>query len=194
MPLNDWLSLFLHLAMLSVISVGGAIVTTPDIHRFIVDEHAWLSDGQFTSLVAIAQTAPGPNILFVGLIGWDLGFQSGGGVTGGVGAFGFAAIGFLLNITAILLPSCVMAFFATQWAQRNRNRLGVRAFKVGMAPIVISLLLSTAWLLSGSHRLNWLAPKLQIVTLIAAILFWRTNIHILWMFAAGALAGILGLI
>jgi hypothetical protein len=39
-----------------------------------------------------------------------------------------------------------------------------------------------------------LAPKLQIVTLIAAILFWRTNIHILWMFAAGALAGILGLI
>ena len=49
----------------------------------------------------------------------------------------------------VLLPSSTLAYVAGQWAHRNRTRRGVRAFKAGMAPVVVALLLSTAWILAS---------------------------------------------
>ena len=58
--------------MLSLFAVGGAITTAPDMHRYVVDEHHWISDAQFTASIAIAQAAPGPNVLFVAILGWNV--------------------------------------------------------------------------------------------------------------------------
>ena len=58
--------------MLWLLAVGGAITTAPDMHRFVVDEHHWLTDAQFSASVALAQAAPGPNVLFVAVIGWNV--------------------------------------------------------------------------------------------------------------------------
>ena len=60
-----WLSLFTHFTILSLLAVGGAITTVPDMQRFVVQEQGWISDAQFTASVALAQAAPGPNVLFV---------------------------------------------------------------------------------------------------------------------------------
>jgi chromate transporter len=62
---RDWFDLFLHYLSLSLLSVGGAISTAPDMHRFLVDKQHWLTDAQFNASIAIAQAAPGPNVLFV---------------------------------------------------------------------------------------------------------------------------------
>ena len=68
----DLLALFGHFVVLSLLAVGGAITTVPDMHRFIVAEHHWLTDAQFTASIAIAQAAPGPNVLFVAVLGWNV--------------------------------------------------------------------------------------------------------------------------
>ncbi|MCE2880611.1 MAG: chromate transporter, partial [Comamonadaceae bacterium] len=70
---TDWLQLLLHFATLSMLGVGGAITTLPDMHRYLVDRQHWLLDSQFNASVALAQAAPGPNILFVALMGWHVG-------------------------------------------------------------------------------------------------------------------------
>ncbi|MEP6792396.1 MAG: chromate transporter, partial [Ramlibacter sp.] len=44
MTAADWLTLFGHFLSLSLLSVGGAITTAPDMHRFLVDRQHWLSD------------------------------------------------------------------------------------------------------------------------------------------------------
>ena len=67
----DWIHLFTHFLSLSLLAVGGAITTAPDMHRFLVDEQHWLTETQFTSSIAIAQAAPGPNVLFIALMGWN---------------------------------------------------------------------------------------------------------------------------
>ena len=67
----DWWDMFQHFASLSLLAVGGAITTAPDIHRYLVDETHWLSDAQFTASIALAQGAPGPNVMFVALMGKD---------------------------------------------------------------------------------------------------------------------------
>jgi hypothetical protein len=68
----DLLGMFAHFLVLSLLAIGGAITTAPDMHRYVVDEHHWISDAQFSASIAIAQAAPGPNVLFVAVIGWNV--------------------------------------------------------------------------------------------------------------------------
>ena len=186
----DWLQLMLYFLTLSLMAVGGAIATAPDMHRFLVDGHGWLSEAQFSSSIAIAQAAPGPNVLFIALLGWNLGLNAGGGT--GLLAWAFGALGVTICMIGILLPSSLLAWQASRWGQRNRNRRGVRAFKQGMGPLVIGLLLATGWLLgtgSGRAAQDW---RLWLLTLVCALLVWRTRIPLLWLLGAGAALGALG--
>ncbi|HXM71201.1 MAG TPA: chromate transporter, partial [Thermoanaerobaculia bacterium] len=59
-------------ASLSLVAIGGANAIMPDIHHRIVDVLGWMNDTTFANLFAIAQTAPGPNVLIVSLIGWHV--------------------------------------------------------------------------------------------------------------------------
>ena len=188
----DWLAVFSHFASLSLLAVGGAITTAPDMHRYLVTQQAWLSDAQFTASIALSQAAPGPNVLFIALLGWNLGLNAGGGTGGGWVAWGLALLGVAVSMTATLLPSSVLTYTATRWAHRHRERRTVRAFKAGMAPIVIALLIATGWLLTAAHGQPASDWPLYLLTVAATLLVWRTRIHLLWLIGAGAVLGALG--
>lgn len=188
----DWLSMFQHFASLSLLAVGGAITTAPDMHRYLVDETGWLSEAQFTSSIALAQAAPGPNILFVALMGWNLGLNAGAGLGGGAISAVLAGMGVVVAMLGIMLPSSVLTYTATRWAHQHRDNIGIRAFKSGMAPIVIALLLATAWLLTAAHNQPVRDWPLYAVTLVIMALVWRTKVHMLWLIGAGAVLGALG--
>lgn len=189
---SDWLSLFNHFASLSLLAVGGAITAAPEMHRYLVDETAWLSESQFTSSIALAQAAPGPNILFVALMGFHVGLNAGAGLGGGWISAGLASLGVLVCMVGIMLPSSVLCYNATRWAHQHREKLGIRAFKSGMAPIVIALLLSTAWLLTLSHNQPARDWPLYVLTGLTTLVVWRTQVHLLWLIGLGALLGGLG--
>lgn len=189
---SDWLSLFNHFASLSLLAVGGAITAAPEMHRYLVDEAAWLSEAQFTSSIALAQAAPGPNILFVALMGFNVGMNAGAGLGGGWISVALACLGVLLTMLGIMLPSSILTYTATRWAHQHRDKIGIRAFKSGMAPIVIALLLSTAWLLTLSHKQPAQDWPLYLLTGVTTLVVWRTKLHMLWLIGAGALLGALG--
>lgn len=182
----DWLAMFGHFLSLSLLAVGGAITTAPDMHRYLVLDKSWMTDAQFVSSVALAQAAPGPNVLFIALIGWNLGLNAGGWAVGLMSA--------LLALLGTLIPSTTLTFAATRWGHRNRERRSVRAFKQGMAPIVIALLIATGWVLAAAHtdtRHDW---PLWVLTAFTTVVVWRTRIHLLWLLGLGALLGALGLV
>lgn len=189
---TDWLALLTHFLSLSLLAIGGAIATAPDMQRYLVDQQHWLSDSQFSSSIALAQAAPGPNVLFIALLGWNVGVNAGGGMAAGWAAWGYGLLGVSMAMTGILLPSTTLTFAATRWAHQNRELRAVRAFKQGLAPIVVALLIATGWVLTSSHgRLvdNW---PLWLVTALSALIVWRTRVHLLWLLGAGALVGWLG--
>ncbi|MEI8169354.1 MAG: chromate transporter [Rhodoferax sp.] len=190
--LADWLALLTHFLSLSLLAIGGAITTAPDMHRFLVEQRHWLSDSQFTSSIALAQAAPGPNVLFIALLGWNVGMNAGGGVAGGGVAWAYGALGVGIAMIGILLPSTTLTFAATRWAHQNRDLRAVRAFKQGMAPVVIALLMSTGWILSASHDPSQNQGRLWLVSGVSALLVWRTRLHLLWILAAGGLLGWFG--
>lgn len=185
----DWLQLFLYYLSLSLLAVGGAIATAPEMHRFLVERQAWLTDPQFNASIAIAQAAPGPNVLFIALLGWNLGLNAGGATPL---AWAFGALGVALCMLGVLLPSCVLTWATTRWAHRNRERRSVRAFKQGMAPLVIGLILATAWVLARAHGVPATDWPLWLLTAATTLLVWRTRLHLLWMLGAGAVLGALG--
>ena len=190
----DWLALFNHFLSLSLLAVGGAIITAPDMHRFLVDENQWLTEQQFSSSIALAQSAPGPNVLFVGLMGWNVGLNAGAGMGGGWISVAMSALGMLISLLGIMLPSSVLTYTTTRWAHKHRDNRGVKAFKLGMAPVVIALLVSTGWLLTASHNDPMRDWPLWVLTMVAMGLVWRTRIHLLWLIGAGALLGAAGLV
>ncbi len=188
----DWLTLLTHFLSLSLLAVGGAITTVPDMHRTLVAQHQWMSDGQFNASIAIAQAAPGPNVLFVALIGWHVGLNAGGGLGAGWVGCASALLGVLLSMLGILLPSTTLTFAASRWAHQNRELRAVRAFKQGMVPVVLALLIATGWILAAAHGADLAHWPLWLLTAAIAVLVWRTRLHLLWLLGAGALAGALG--
>lgn len=172
--LGQLLPLLGHVLLLSLLAIGGAIVIVPELQRLMVGQMHLLTDAQFNASIAIAQASPGPNVLFVAV----LGYQAGGPVLEA------------LMLAGIMLPSTTLAFAAARWAHAREDRLALRAFKAGLAPVTISLLAATGWILTAEHPT---APVI-ILTALTALLAWRTRIHVLWLIAAGAVAGGFGLV
>ena len=166
--------LFGHFFLLSFLAVGGAITTTPEMHRYLVIEHHWLGDAQFTASVALAQAAPGPNVLFVAVMGWN--------VAGPLGA--------LATMSGILIPSTALSLWASRWGESRRETRGVCAFTNGLAPLTIGLLLATGWVLAGPASGH---PGAMVLVVATVALMVRTKVSPMWAVGAGALAGALGL-
>ena len=186
LSVQDWFSLFFHYISLSLLAIGGAITTAPDMHRYLVDQQHWLTDAQFNASIAIAQAAPGPNVLFIALMGWNVGLNAGGLLTGLLGVF--------TTMLGILIPSTTLTYLAAQWGHRNRELRAVRAFKQGMAPIVVALLIATGWILAESNGGDIQHWPVWLLTGLTALVVWRTKIHLLWLLGAGALLGWFGLV
>ncbi len=186
MPLEwiDWMRLFSHYLMLSLLSFGGITTATPELQHFLVEEQHWITSAQFSSFFAIARAAPGPNVLFIGLTGWGGGLNSGG--------IAIAMIGVGVSLVGILLPSTTVTYIAAQWANRNKGLLSVRAFKQGMAPIVIALMIATGCVLATGGSLNVTDWPVWLLAVASAIVAVRSDVHLLWLLAVGALMGVLG--
>lgn len=169
---SDWWALFGQFLLLSLLSIGGAIGTAPEMHRFLVEQHHWLTDDQFSASIAIAQSAPGPNLLFVAVLGWAVG-----------GAFGT-----FVTMAGILLPSTTLALAAARWGHARRESRGVRTFVNGMAPLTIGLVLSTGWILALP---SWRDAALLAMIAATVVVCLRTRVSPLWLIAAGAVVGAL---
>ena len=169
--------LFTHFLVLSLLAVGGAITTVPDMHRYIVIQQHWLSDAQFTASIAIAQAAPGPNLLFVAVLGWNVA----------------GPLGMLATMIGILVPSTVLSLWATRWGAQRRDTRFVRAFTTGLMPLTLGLLLSTGWVLAEPYLRDpaqrWGALALIVVSVLAML---RTRLSPMWVVALGCVAGALG--
>jgi chromate transporter len=187
MSWDAWLSLFGHFFLLSLLAIGGAITTAPDMQRFVVERQGWLTDAQFNASIAIAQAAPGPNVMFIPLIGWQTGLAMDGSYTS-------AAAGLAATFIGIMVPSSTLTFATTRWLHRNPRHIVALASKASLAPISISLLIATAWLLTAAHNDMAKDWPLWLVTIVTLLLAWRTKLHLLWLLGAGAVLGAIGLI
>jgi len=184
-------ALFLHMLSLSLMAIGGAIVVAPDIHRYMVEEHQWLSHAEFNSAIALAQISPGPNLTFIPVLGWMVGVQSARTMGWLDTEWLMGVFGALLCLLAMVLPSSLLTYAATQWAHRHRDKKAVIAFRKGLLPVVFGLVISTSYLMNA--HLSWSEGwRVWLLSTAVALTVWLTRVHLLLLLALGASLGAMG--
>jgi len=159
----------------SLLAFGGVNAVIPEMHRQAVDVAQWMTDRQFVSLYALAQAAPGPNVMVVTLIGWHVA--------------GFA--GALVATAAMMGPSVALTFVAFRLWSYFRHRPWLEAIQNGLTPVTVGLVSSSAFLLARTSDHGILAYLLTAAT--AALTYW-TGLNPLWVFGAAACLGGFGLL
>jgi hypothetical protein len=119
--MSTLLELFTEFALLSFVAFGGATALLPELYRVVVENHRWMDATTFAHLYAIAQAAPGPNVLVVTLIGWQ--------VAGLAGA--------LTATVAMCLPMSVVVYLLFGHWDRFKGARWQRAIQLGVAPLAV---------------------------------------------------------
>jgi chromate transporter len=175
-PVSDTLTaLALQFGVLSLLAFGGANAVVPEIHRQAVAVHHWMSDKDFAALFAIAQAAPGPNMMISTLVGWK--------------AAGIA--GALIATAAMCAPSCLLTFAAVKVWDRFREARWRAVVIGGLAPVTVGLVSASAWLLTRAADLQW---RLAVVTAATALVGYFTKLNPLWCLAVAAVLGLAGVL
>ena len=164
-----------HFAFLSLFAIGGANAAIPEMHRLAVEVMGWMTDREFADMFAIAQLAPGPNVILVTLIGYH--------VAGVAGAF--------VTTAAMCGPTCVVAYFVGRAWERFKHAPWRAVIQAGIVPVSIGLIGASAYLIARATDHNLITAAITAVT--AALAYW-TRINPLWMFAAAAVLGFAGLV
>lgn len=162
-------------SQLSLLAFGGGASILAEMQRQVVDVHAWMSAQQFAALYALGQAAPGPNMLVVALIGWQ--------VAGLPGA--------LVATAALCSPSSLLTFFTARLWYRFRDAPWRRIVQAALMPVAAGLIMGAAGLLARTTSAAWDTAAL---TAAALGLFMFTRLHPLIVLAAAAALGAAGLV
>ena len=159
-------------AWLSLLQFGGTNTVVPEMHRQAVDVHHWMDARTFASMFALAQLAPGPNVMIVSLVGWRV---------AGLG-------GLIVTTLATIVPPCLMAFAASRLMLRAGGSKWLLIVKDGLVPVAIGMIMA-----SGAVMVQASDPTvLGIVLTIGAMAFVAfTDFNLLWALGAAVGLGLL---
>jgi len=164
------IALAIIFAQLSLLAFGGGNTILPEMQRQVVDVHHWMTARDFTALFALAQAAPGPNMMIVPLVGWHVaGWQ-----------------GLLVTSLAKFGPSSVLTGVVMRLWQRFKDHPWRRIIQAALIPMTVGLVAASAMLITEASDHEWI---LVAITAGCAIATLASRIHPLWLLAAGALIG-----
>lgn len=141
-----WQLLLVYLKV-GLFGFGGGYAMLSLIQDEIVTKHAWLTEQQFTDIIAVSQVTPGP-------IGINSATYVGYSVTGSVW-------GSILATVAVCIPSFIMVIaIALAFAKVRHNRWVDAAF-TGIRPASVGLIAAAALMLSlrAGFIGNWIAAE-----------------------------------
>ncbi len=127
-----YLQLFLSYLKIGFFGFGGGYAMLSLIQQEVVVSRGWITNAQFTDIVAISQMTPGPiAINSATYIGYEV-----GGVFGSV-----------LATTAVSMPCFVIMLALARFYLRARNNPYMTGAMDAMKPILIGMIASAALLL-----------------------------------------------
>ena len=164
-----------HFAVLSLLAIGGVNSVVPEMHRHAVEVAGWMNERQFAEMFALAQVAPGPNVMVVTLVGYHV-----GGLAGA-----------LVATAAMCGPCSVLTYFAARTWERFHDAQWRVIVQAGLVPISTGLIAASALVIARAADHTWAAVALTAATAAAG---YFTRFNPLWLFALAAVLGYAGLV
>jgi chromate transporter len=157
---------------LSLLAFGGFVSILPELQRQVVEVYGWMPAAEFTALYALAQAAPGPNMMIVSLVGWRM-----AGWTG-----------VLVASAASFVPTSLLVLAALGLWERFKDRPWRACLQAGLTPVTIGLVAAGAWLMGRAVVNGALTGAILAAAALGSIYFVRLNP--LWLLLGGALTGL----
>jgi chromate transporter len=160
-------------AELSLLAFGGGNTTLPEMQRQVVAVHGWMPAAEFSALFALAQAAPGPNLMIVPLLGWRVA----------------GLPGVLVSSVAMFAPSSILMGVVLRLWRRFRNKPWRRHVQGGLVPVTVGLVAASATIIARAADPT---VGLGLITVVGAIVSLRWRVHPLFVLAGGAVLGLAG--
>lgn len=151
---------------------GSGLAIVPFLRDGVVDQHHWLTQGQFLDAVAMGLITPGPVVITAGFIGYL--------VAGLPGA--------IVATVAIFTPIYLAVVVPGRWFIRHRDNKQVQAFVSGATAAAAGALSGAVVVLTRQAVTDWTTSAIALVTLGA---LWRFKIGEPYVVIAAGALGIL---
>ena len=140
------LRLFWTFFIIGLFGFGGGYAMISMIQGEVVSHYHWLSMGEFTDIVAISQSTPGPiGINSATYVGYSSLINAGYGPAWGV-------LGSFIASFAVVLPSFVLMLLISKFLMKYRHHPSVEHVFQGLRPAVVGLLAAAALLLMNREN------------------------------------------
>ena len=180
--MKELIKLFLVFAKIGAVTFGGGYAMLSLIQHEAVDvvhwgcTTPWLTQAQFTDIVAISQMTPGP-------IGINSATYIGYTVTGSVW-------GSIVATFAVCLPSFLLVLMVSRLILKNKENPIIKSIFKGLRPVAVGLIASAALLLMNEQNFPDLTYSIAIAVM-AFILTYFVKLHPIIVIILAGLAGYL---
>lgn len=149
-----YLQLFLTFLKIGVFGFGGGYAIAALIQTEVVDVHHWMTVEDFTNIMAISQTTPGPIAINCATY---VGYTATSSIWGAA----------LATFAVCLPPIIIMGIICIYLRKFKENRIVKYAF-MGLKPVVVGLVASAALMLANKE--NFIDISSYIIFLAVAVL------------------------
>ncbi len=175
-----YLSLFLTYLKIGLFGFGGGYAMLSLIQHETVDivhwgcTEPWLTQAQFTDIVAISQMTPGP-------IGINSATYIGYTVTGSVW-------GSIVATFAVCLPSFLLVLLVSRLILKNKENPIIKSIFKGLRPVAVGLIASAALLLMNKENFTDTTFSIAIAV-VSFILTYYIKLHPIFVILLAGIAG-----
>ena len=159
-----FLKIFLVFSKIGIFNFGGGYAMISLLQHEIVEDNHWLTNVQFTDIVAISQTTPGP-------IGINCATYTGYMVAMNEGYPEWAAIlcSVWASISVLWLPFIVMLLISRFLLKKSDSKIVKDVFAF-LRPVIVGLIAAAAILLMNAE--NFSSPSVSWFAFITSILIF----------------------
>ncbi|SIT71388.1 chromate transporter [Edaphobacillus lindanitolerans] len=145
-----------------LLGYGGGLSAIPLMHKEVVDRYKWMSDDEFSDILALANTLPGPiNTKMAGYIGWRLkGFW-----------------GMIVTLLGSFLPTAILMILFLTLLNAFKDKPWVQGMAKGVIPIagVMIGVMAYDFIKKSGNGLGWTATILLAIA--SVLLITLLNVH-----------------
>jgi len=164
-----YVQLALSFALLSILAVGGGTAVLPEMQTLLAHQFG-IDHTQFVHIYSMGQVAPGPNMLMVLVIGFQIAGLVGAGVV----------------LLAFFLPSSILCFYVGRAWSRFGDSPWRRSIQNALEPISIGLMASGVYAVAKASIVSPITLALALITL---YLILRTKINPVFVILGSGIIG-----
>ena len=177
----------------ALVTFGGAYAVLPYVFQGAVEQHQWLSARQMMDGLALGETTPGPLIMVVAFVGFLDGWQK--ELLGPDALFAAGALAATVVTFFTFLPSFVFILVGDPLVEATHGRLSFTAPLSAITAAVVGVILNLA--LYFAYHVLWpdgfdgrFDVFSALITVLAALALFRSNLGVLPLLALCAAAGL----